>query len=314
MYQRLTISSLSAAERIALRNARLRSGQCIRCFQSSSINQAGEGNDNGSPYNKPKKGSNRQQRAALISEEARQVQRGQPITASPGTTDPGPSSQHKTIDPEALGETDRLGTMGENASATREGPAAQGVGRTNRRDEELTGGTTSQARATEVPSGKTTEPSDGEEGLLNKRTVGEVDFRPEAPDKAALLQLGQNGSSIASSNFEGVVEDRLRIAAEPAGDGERLDPTNFEISSMPESVRKAMVDKMVAGKYDANGQLNEGKSLYPKQPVLDSIAKMTTQNSTYLSEDGQRFLKKVQSLLPAMQPQQQQHSAKGGKK
>lgn len=68
---------------------------------------------------------------------------------------------------------------------------------------------------------------------------------------------------------------------------------------LPKAVRANIVDRVVKGVYDAEGRL-DGKH---KQPVLNEIAKMTMKNGTYLIADGDRFLRKVQSLLPALQTQ-----------
>ena len=100
----------------------------------------------------------------------------------------------------------------------------------------------------------------------------------------------------------------------PNGEVSRRTPLN-EYTTLPEAVRQSVVDKLVLGKYDPNGLL-EGKTVH-KQPALNEIAKMTLKNGTYLQSDGDRFLRKVQSLLPAMQasqPQRQQSRQQPGPK
>lgn len=73
---------------------------------------------------------------------------------------------------------------------------------------------------------------------------------------------------------------------------------------LPEHARKMLVDKMVNGVYDGEGLLSGAQK--HKQPVLNEIARVTMKNGTYLGSDGDRLLKKVRSLLPAMQATQQQ--------
>ena len=68
---------------------------------------------------------------------------------------------------------------------------------------------------------------------------------------------------------------------------------------LPESVRKGLVQSLVNGVYDPEGLL-AGKEKH-KQPVLNEITRMTMKNGTYLTSDSDRVLKKVRSLLPAMQ-------------
>lgn len=195
---------------------------------------------------------------------------------------------------------------------------------------------------------------------FDRQEVGVIPARADPTTKEGFLQLGQNGSIIVANNFEGVVEDRIRIIAEPTQDGfrhppylaqkllngglirfesheekdavvaaakeiaerrgriiakrkgmdEPLEPMNYEFAPLPEEVRKATMDKMVRGKYDEDGLL-AGNSKYPKQPVLDGIARMTLKNGTYLSSDGERFLKKVHSLLPSQAAQQGQQKRAG---
>jgi len=80
---------------------------------------------------------------------------------------------------------------------------------------------------------------------------------------------------------------------------------------LPKSVRNSLVQSVVKGVYDSEGILNGGAQKH-KQPVLNEIAKMTMMNGTYLSGDGERFLRKVQSLLPAaVQAGQQRRGGAG---
>ena len=49
-----------------------------------------------------------------------------------------------------------------------------------------------------------------------------------------------------------------------------------------------------------------GRQQVYKQPVLHEVAKMALKNGTYLAQDRDRLLRKVQSLLPATAAQQAQ--------
>lgn len=64
---------------------------------------------------------------------------------------------------------------------------------------------------------------------------------------------------------------------------------------LAEGVRSSLVDKMVKGVYDGE-QVLAGQKY--KQPVLNTVARATMMNGTYLSSDGDRLLQKVRSLLP----------------
>ncbi|GAB7363543.1 hypothetical protein MBLNU230_g3810t1 [Neophaeotheca triangularis] len=419
MYRKTSIAALSAAERIALRNARLRSGQCVRCFHATQQRAAGEqddnkgdvGNDRGTPINTPNRGSTRQQRSARISDEVNMLARGDPKGRTSGQ-EPShePSIRGRTIDPEAVGEGVGSGAMGENYSYEQEGPGAQSNASaarnvkndaddmdrrysstvrgtsdagsvfptevevdTDRRAARPSKGFRSASKQEDLIEDKDDEDADDEGSgpysrqyelnlleQFDRQEVGSVPARADPTTREGFLQLGQNGSIIVANNFEGVVEDRIRIIAEPTQDGfrhppylaqkllngglirfesheekdaviaaareiaerrgriiakrkgedEPLEPINFDFAPLPEAVREATVDKMVKGKYDEEGLLS-GKSKYPKQPVLDGIARMTLKNGTYLSDDGERFLKKVQSLLPSQAAQQAQQKRAG---
>jgi hypothetical protein len=66
--------------------------------------------------------------------------------------------------------------------------------------------------------------------------------------------------------------------------------------------RGRTIDRLVRGSYDSDGVLDGTKEY--RQPVLQQIAKATMLNGTYLGSDGDRLLKKVESLLPALVSQQ----------
>lgn len=186
-------------------------------------------------------------------------------------------------------------------------------------------------------------------------------FQPEPLSRNELL-YERSGSTLAASNFEGVIENRLRAIAEPGqtanttrslpilahrlmrgqlvrfeskedkaavleiakviarresrtfpkkkkSDEVQPPPKIYGFAPLPETVREAVVEKMVKGTYDEDGLL-QGKERY-RQPVLNGVARATMMNGTYLAGDGERLLTKVRSLLPAAATQQQQQQ-KGG--
>jgi hypothetical protein len=59
---------------------------------------------------------------------------------------------------------------------------------------------------------------------------------------------------------------------------------------LPERVRQKLVRLQVAGRYPTTE--------FQDRPLLNNISKLALRNDTYLSDDRQRFIKKVQSLLP----------------
>jgi len=77
----------------------------------------------------------------------------------------------------------------------------------------------------------------------------------------------------------------------------------FRFKSIEDNVRNTLLEKMVAGKYDNDGILS-GTVKY-KQPILNTIERVTTMNGSFLAQDGERLLKKVRSLLPAATTTQQ---------
>ena len=79
---------------------------------------------------------------------------------------------------------------------------------------------------------------------------------------------------------------------------------NYRFQPVPAGVQKTMVNKLVAGKHDMK-KLLQGEQYY-KQPVLNDVARMALMNGSYLKQDRNRLLKKVQNLLPATRTSQQQ--------
>ena len=118
-----------------------------------------------------------------------------------------------------------------------------------------------------------------------------------------------------SKDEKKAVEERLRkfhgrswnkADRERAAKGRDTDPY---FVPLPVSVRNNLVQNAVKGVYDGDGVL--GGAQKHKQPLLNEIAKLTLKNGTYLGADGERLLKKVQSLLPSMQATQQRGGAAG---
>lgn len=191
----------------------------------------------------PQRGPTRQQRSAMISKEVEMLQRDRPHPTfnNPDTNTLRPPGAGQTIDPEAIGMNVGGGRMGENDLATQEGPLAQGVNIRARTDVEA-GADTRAARGTGQPVTLDDAAERGESGMEPGRAEmrDERVSRPpseEAEDDATTHQLqeatrrshlvqleepsrnelllGQNGSTIAASNFEAVIEERLRGMTEP---------------------------------------------------------------------------------------------------
>jgi hypothetical protein len=128
MIQQRSISLLSSAERHLLRQNRQ---QCLRSFHTSKPTRAAEeskgGNDNGTPYNAPNRGSNRQERAAKVSSEVSALAADLPKANANGRNAEVEGAQPKS--PQAQSPpVPAGGSMGENDSPRKEGPLSQGAG------------------------------------------------------------------------------------------------------------------------------------------------------------------------------------------
>ena len=155
---------------------------------------------------------------------------------------------------------------------------------------------------------------------FDKEDIGDVSFDPDTVSRDEFLRLGQGGATIAGNNYEGVIEDRVKLLSERMQDGFRWAPdmgerlkkgefVDFKDEAEKQVVQKmfgrkvfepvseksqaVLVDRLVRGKY---GDLNAKPH---QQDLLNHVARATLKNGTYLEEDGSRFLKKVRSLLPA---------------
>lgn len=117
----------------------------------------------------PRLGPTRQQRAAMISDEVKMIQRDHPAPtfseADPNTL--RPPGEGQTVDPEALGQGVAPGRMGANDTPTQEGPTAQGVGRAVDSSEASVADTSRLARGARTPHDSVTEPTEGEAGVLD---------------------------------------------------------------------------------------------------------------------------------------------------
>ncbi|KAK3072619.1 hypothetical protein LTR53_006483 [Teratosphaeriaceae sp. CCFEE 6253] len=164
MLSRGSLSTLSSAERQLLRQQWRQSGKCVRCFHNSIRQRAGEGNDNGTPYNKPQRGPTRHQRSAQVSEEIRALNRGGP-TSGPSTS----ASEDYGVGPQSLHQSDNPGRMGETMQLEREGPYGQGAARATRgieEDEQSDVNVSSHVRGARTLGGKTEEPVEGGAAVL----------------------------------------------------------------------------------------------------------------------------------------------------
>lgn len=126
-----------------------------------------------------------------------------------------------------------------------------------------------------------------------------VHFR-SASEKAATEEFARKIAERRAKNFA----KQQKLSSDEA----QPEPRDFHFAPVPEGERKSIIDMLGRGTYDVEGLL-DGKQKY-RQPLLNELAKGTMMNGTYMKSDGDRFLRKVQSLLPAMQNAQQQRQGK----
>lgn len=176
-----------------------------------------------------------------------------------------------------------------------------------------------------------TEPSEGGADVLSASAPGEgrVAVRPSrrsnlpkaagrayAPvgfTKKELLRSGEGTATIAAGNFEGVVEDRIQHAFFPgrragvsvskAQDGQKVEQGQVVRESrngrkrvakgsvLGESTRKAIVGRLVQGKYGEKVLQGE------KANTVDEVRKRLLLNGTYLRSDARKLVEKVQGFL-----------------
>jgi hypothetical protein len=251
MVQQRAFSLLSSAERHLLRQNRAYNGQHIRCIHTSKPAQASENtsssNDNGTPYNAPKRGPNRQERAAKVSSEVSALAADLPKANLSGRNAEVEGAQSKSpgISPQSQG-MEGPGRMGEHENPRKEGPFAQGVGRVVRgSDEDPT--YSKAARGIRTPNSRLETPAEGGASVMEPMggapeapvssepnagtaeapattttTTKPTTSRPAAPAKEVspsqssqtlshYLHTGSGTSTLASSNFPGMIIDRAAL-------------------------------------------------------------------------------------------------------
>ncbi|KAK4629862.1 uncharacterized protein CLAFUR5_08764 [Fulvia fulva] len=353
MFSKRAISSLSSSERQLVRAQGLQSGQCARCFHASMRQRTGNasrsGDGSSSPaiaeqaappdsLNPPKQPPSRRERSARISNEVSMLQKGPPPSGD--ATGPGSVTGAYHAPPQAptksagfLETPDDLAAdsprMGDNVSAGREGPNAQGVGRPVRYEDrrDAPQDTTMEARGARG-SGQVEEPAEGGASVLGgsnaegahhqewiersgREDGGTTDAAPAKFEPAAShlnhtlsttrlkkdLVTGSRTYTIAGSNtraFIGTMRNRIASINYPASPS--AEPNQDRFDEMMGSTRGSLVKKLVAGRYDRKDWLGGDKF---KNRTLNDVARNVMLNGTYLEKDGERLLKKVRSLLPA---------------
>lgn len=266
MVQRHAFSLLSSAERHLLRQNRTYTGQCIRCIHTSNPVKAedtkSEGNDNGTPYNAPKRGPNRQERAAKVSEEVSALAAELPKANLSGRNAEvdGAQSRYPGVSPQSQGKDVPAGRMGDNDSPRKEGPFAQGVGRVVRSSEEDPS-YSKETRGIRTPNGKMEDPSEGgasvmepmgaaaEAPVSSEPSAGTAEApaattkpptssRPVAPAKETspskhaktaeqYLSAGSGTSTLLSSQIPGMIQDRANLLSPRSSSSP---PTTSEVS------------------------------------------------------------------------------------
>lgn len=194
--------------------------------QEGSGNQA---NDNGTPYNAPKRGPNRQERAAKVSSEVSALAADLPKANRNGRNAEVESAQPRNagVSTQSQGKTVTPGRMGENDSPRREGPLAHGLGERgspNKFGEPRTTGGASVMRPlgdiAEVPAssdpnaGTVEAPGATRAPTANKLTTAPAkEVKPKKPAQSpeAFLSSGSGTSTLLSSNVPGMLQDRVNI-------------------------------------------------------------------------------------------------------
>jgi hypothetical protein len=250
MVQQRAFSLLSSAERHLLRQTRAYNGQHICRIHTSRPTSAPEDtkaspNDNGTPYNAPKRGPNRQERAAKVSSEVSALAADLPKANLSGRNVEVEGAQSKSpgISPQSQG-MEGPGRMGEHENPRKEGPFAQGVGRVVRgSDEDPT--YSKEARGIRTPNSRLETPAEGGASVMEPiggasgapvssepnagtaeapatTTTKSTTSRPVAPAQEVspsqtsqtlshYLHTGTGTSTLATSNFPGLIIDRAAL-------------------------------------------------------------------------------------------------------
>lgn len=189
--------------------------------------------------------------------------------------------------------------MGENISAGREGPNAQGVGRpVQTGGEEVMGGLEANPGHHRNWVERSARPGEEEERKMvdeeknHVRSSKGAPITPRPPQQKDFLHLGKSAATIAGGNFEGVIRDRLKAVSIPHSPDRR--PRQQKWAFLDEKLRNLIVKDFVKGTYDQRGVLKA----FERQPVLSDVARLTLLNGSYLARDAARVLGKVRSLLP----------------
>lgn len=95
-----------------------------------------------------------------------------------------------------------------------------------------------------------------------------VDFGGDQKSKKQVLDAAENGMNDMGEEEQGIVAEKLR-----------------------ETFGKVFAERVFKGEYVFEGRKEGG--------VLDSLARQTTRNASFLPRDGESLAAKVKSLLPA---------------
>lgn len=142
--------------------------------------------------------------------------------------------------------------------------------------------------------------------LAEKLMAGQLVHFHSAAEKSATEELARN---VAGGRARRYSAQKKLSAGEVQPEVKK-----YHFAPVSEALRKGMVDRLARGVYDPEGLLKEGGvQRYKNQPLLNELARQAVMNGTYTPKDSERFLRKVQGLLPraapAGKPQQQQRKA-----
>ncbi|KAM0722264.1 hypothetical protein Q7P37_001705 [Cladosporium fusiforme] len=300
MIQQRSASLLSSAERQLLRQKRVQNGQCLRCFHTSKVHMAeeGKGNDNGTPYNTPKRGPNRQERAAKVSSELSALAADLPKANLSGRNAEAQGAQPRRpgVSPQSQGKNVGPGRMGENDSPGKEGPFGQPLGRQGPRNkmgdpsianvmEPL--GNVPEAPATSDPNAGTVAApiTTAAPGATTPPTAPAKNLSPKKPAQTPedLFSSGSGASTLLSSNIPGMIQDRFKLlsprsTASPATDSEirhRIRATGNKITAFRTQKekdaytkpREKLVAQLAELRKDEEKELAKGASKAPRELV-----------------------------------------------
>lgn len=230
MIQQRGASLLSSAERQLLRQNWQQNRQCLRCFHTSKQYMAEEGkpneaNDNGTPYNAPKRGPNRQERAAKVSSEISALAADLPKANLNGRNAEVDGAQPRNSGNSPRSQANQ--TIGPDESAGKEGPFAQALGtpgQGNRMTDpsaggpsvmEPRGGSIPEAPATSHPNSGTVRvpaASPSPDPSAVRPTAPAKNLSPKKPARTPEAFLANsNTSTLLLSNTPGMVEDRINL-------------------------------------------------------------------------------------------------------